>query len=57
MNNNNQPYKIVNDYYSKNKSIITLEVKGIMSSYDKKEIANDIKCLYSNVQTVNFKHV
>jgi len=52
-----QPYKIVNDYYSKNKSIITLEIKGIMSSYDKKEISTDIKLLYPTVKTVNFKHV
>jgi len=57
MNKLNQSYKIVNDYYSKNKSIITLEIKGIMSSYDKSEISRDIRLLYPTVKTVNFKNI
>jgi len=57
MNSKNQPYKIVNDYYSKNKTVFTLEVKGSMSSYDKSEISRDIRLLYPTVITVNFKHI
>jgi len=57
MNSKNQSYKIVNDYYSKNNTIITLEVKGIMASYDKQEISRDIRLLYPSVKLVNFKHI